>query len=179
MTHLIKDFFRIAVAISFMVVPSMAHSKSELIGKPSPLFELKNQKNETFKLADRKDKGYTVLFFYPKAGTPGCTKQACAFRDSVKVIRDKGAEIYGVSWDSVADQKKFHEEHSMTFDLLSDAEGKVINQFGLKMPVVSMAKRQTFILDEKLVIREHFEDVDPALDAKNVTNAIDKLKSAK
>lgn len=158
------------------LVSSASFAESKMVGKPAPLFELKNQDGKIFKLADRKDKGFTVLFFYPKAGTPGCTKQACAFRDSIKVIRDKGAEVYGISADDVAAEKKFHDEHKMTFDLLSDADDKVINLYGVKMPVVNMAKRQTFILDKNLVVRAHFEDVDPALDAKNVAKAIDELK---
>lgn len=154
-------------------------AKSQMIGKPAPLFELQNQEGKTFKLADRKDKGFTVLFFYPKAGTPGCTTQACAFRDAVKVIRDKGAEVYGISSDDVSSQKKFHGEHNMTFDLLSDKDGKVITLYDVKMPVVKIAKRQTFIVDKDLIIREHFEDVDPALDAKHVAAAIETLKAKK
>ena len=158
---------------------TLAQAASPLIGKPAPLFELKNQDGKEFKLADRKDKGFTVLFFYPKAGTPGCTKQACAFRDSIKIIRDKGAEVYGISADSIADEKKFHDEHKMTFDLLSDEDTKVIKLYDVKMPVVSMAKRQTFILDSGLIVVEHFEDVDPAVDAKNVAAAIERLKAKK
>lgn len=156
-----------------------AYAEAKMVGSPAPQFELKNQDGKTFKLADRKGAGYTVLFFYPKAGTPGCTKQACAFRDSIKVIRDKGAEVYGISADTVAEEKKFHDEHKMTFDLLSDPDGKVIELYGVKMPVVKMAKRQTFIVDKDLVVRAHFEDVDPALDAKNVAKAIEDLKKTK
>ena len=147
-----------------------------LVGKPYPKFEEKNQEGKEFKLESRKGQGFTVLFFYPKAGTPGCTKQACAFRDSIRVIRKEGAEVYGISADEVAAQKKFHDEHKMTFDLISDPNGKIINSYEVKMPVVTMAKRQTFILDGDLVIRRHFEDVDPALDAKNVAAAIAELK---
>jgi len=150
-----------------------------LVGKPAPLFTSKNQDGVDFSLKSRAGQGYTVLFFYPKAGTPGCTAQACAFRDSIKVIRDQGAQVFGISADSVAAQKKFHDEHKMTFDLISDEDAKIINQYNVKMPVVSMAKRQTFIIDEKLVVRKHFEDVDPALDAKNVSKAIEELKGKK
>lgn len=146
------------------------------VGKPAPLFQAKNQEGKEFKLESRKGQGYTVLFFYPKAGTPGCTKQACAFRDAIKVIRDQGAEVFGISADDVAAQKKFHDEHKMTFDLISDAEGKIIQTYGVKMPVITMAKRQTFILDKDLIVRKHFEDVDPSLDAKNVASAISELK---
>lgn len=148
------------------------------VGKPAPLFTAKNQDGQEFKLESRKGQGYTVLFFYPKAGTPGCTKQACAFRDSIKVIRDQGAMVYGISADDVVAQKKFHDEHKMTFDLISDADGKIIKMYDVKMPVVTMSKRQTFILDSALVVRKHFEDVDPSMDAKNVAAAITELKAA-
>lgn len=143
----------------------------------APIFTAKNQDGVDFNLESRRGVGYTVLFFYPKAGTPGCTKQACAFRDSIKVIRKLGAEVYGISADSVAAQKKFHDEHKMTFDLLSDEDVKIISRYDVKMPVLSMAKRQTFILDKALVVRKHFEDVDPALDAKNVAAEIASLQA--
>jgi peroxiredoxin Q/BCP len=167
---------KIAVLI-FLSLASPAFGES-LLGKSAPTFTAKNQEGLDFDLKSRMGQGYTVLFFYPKAGTPGCTKQACAFRDSVKVIRDKGAMVYGISADDVAAQKKFHDEHKMTFDLLSDADATIIKSYQVKMPMLSMAKRQTFILDDKLIVRKHFEDVDPAMDAKNVAKAIDELKAA-
>ena len=174
-----KRFVKLCVgfSLSFALfgVPAMAES---MVGKPAPLFSAKTQDGKEFKLESRKGQGFTVLFFYPKAGTPGCTKQACAFRDSIKVIRDQGAEVYGISADDVSAQKKFHDEHKMTFDLISDADGKIISKYGVKMPVVTMAKRQTFIVDSDLVIKRHFEDVDPSLDAKNVASAIAELKAA-
>jgi peroxiredoxin Q/BCP len=167
---------KIAVLI-FLSLASPAFGES-LLGKSAPTFTAKNQEGVDFDLKSRMGQGYTVLFFYPKAGTPGCTKQACAFRDSVKVIRDKGGMVYGISADDVAAQKKFHDEHKMTFDLLSDADATIIKSYQVKMPMLSMAKRQTFILDDKLIVRKHFEDVDPAMDAKNVAKAIDELKAA-
>jgi peroxiredoxin Q/BCP len=165
-----------ALLPAFVSFSETAHAET-FVGKPAPLFIAKNQDGKEFKLESRKGQGYTVLFFYPKAGTPGCTKQACAFRDSIKVIRDQGAMVYGISADDVAAQKKFHDEHKMTFDLISDADGKIIKMYDVKMPVVSMAKRQTFILDSALIVRKHFEDVDPSLDAKNVAAAITELKA--
>jgi peroxiredoxin Q/BCP len=169
----LSTFLSVVIAISSLSTISYA---ATLVGKPAPLFAAKNQKGEMFDLKERKGQGYTVLFFYPKAGTPGCNKQACAFRDAIKVIRDQGASVYGVSGDDVNSQKKFHGEHKMTFDLLSDADGKAMGLYDVKMPVVTMAKRQTFIIDTDLVVRKHFDDVDPALDAKNVAKAIAELK---
>jgi peroxiredoxin Q/BCP len=162
-----------------MVSSNISFAKSKLIGKPAQLFELKNQDGNLVKLSDRKGKGFTVLFFYPKAGTPGCTTQACAFRDAIKTVTTDGTVVYGISVDTIEDQKKFHTEHKLSFDLLADDKGAVTAAFDVKMPVINRSKRQTFILDSDLIVREHLEDVDPALDPKNVATAISKLQSAK
>lgn len=167
----------VKIAILFLISWSTTGLAGSLVGKPAPTFSAKNQDGVVFDLKSRLNQGYTVLFFYPKAGTPGCTKQACAFRDSIKVIRDKGAMVYGISADDVAAQKKFHDEHKMTFDLLSDTDAKIIKSYQVKMPMLSIAKRQTFILDDKLIVRRHFDDVDPAMDAKNVAKAIEDIKA--
>jgi peroxiredoxin Q/BCP len=143
-----------------------------LEGTKAPLFEVKNQDGNLFRLADRMGKGWTVLYFYPKAGTPGCTKQACAFRDSIQKIKELNTEVYGVSIDSIADQLKFHKEHRLSFDLLADEDGKITALFGAKMPVMKMAKRWTFVLDETLAIRWVEKDVDPSLDAQKVREKI-------
>jgi peroxiredoxin Q/BCP len=148
-------------------------------GTKAPLFELKNQAGAPFRLADRAGKGWTILYFYPKASTPGCTKQACAFRDAIKKIRELNAEVYGISIDSVADQLKFHKEHHLAFDLLADEKGSVTELYGVKMPVVKMAKRWTFLLDDSLVIRWIEKDVDPALDAQRVRDKIVSLQTKK
>lgn len=174
MNRLILTMWALLSAVFLFNKVSLA---SPLVGKPAPGIDLKNQDGKDFSLASRKGQGLTVLFFYPKAGTPGCTKQACAFRDAVKGIKNLGAEVYGISADDVDSQKKFHKEHKMTFDLLSDPSAKALEAYGVKMPLIKMAKRQTFIVDQDLIVRRHFEDVDPALDAKNVESAIKDIKA--
>ena len=144
------------------------------IGQKVPMFKVKNHMGKDFEMASRKGK-WTVLYFYPKAGTPGCTKQACAFRDSIKPMRKLGAEVYGISTDSIKDQAQFHEEHSLIFDLLSDEDGKVTKQFGAKMAVFNISKRWTFIIGPNLKIASVNRDVDPMLDAKNVTKKLEEL----
>ena len=176
LSKMVAGFFLISG--SFLISMTSQAETPAAPSRAAPLFSAKNQEGVDFKLESRKGVGFTVLFFYPKAGTPGCTKQACAFRDSIKVIRELGAEVYGISADDIHAQKKFHDEHHMTFDLLSDSDGKVIQLYGVKMPVITMAKRQTFILDKELVIRKHFEDVDPAVDAKNVALVISQIQEA-
>lgn len=147
------------------------------INDSAPLFTAKLHTGADFDLSTRKGK-WTVLYFYPKAGTPGCTKQACAFRDSIQKIRDLGAEVYGISSDTVENQAQFHKEHRLNFDLLADADAKIINLYGAKMPIMKISKRWTFILDPNLKIRNIMKDVDPALDSERVAQEISKLKSA-
>lgn len=145
------------------------------IGTVAPAFSLKNQAGQEFKLASRKGQ-WTVLYFYPKSETPGCTKQACAFRDSIKVIRALGAEVFGVSVNSVSDQAKFHEHYSLTFDVLADEDGAVTKLYGAKMPALTMAKRWTFIIDPDLNVRAIDKSVDPVKDPDHVAAKLKELQ---
>ena len=148
------------------------------VGNPAPLFSLKNQDGKIISLNENKSKMWTVLYFYPKAGTPGCTTQACAFRDSIKVIEKEGAVVYGISTDSVFSLKKFQDKHHLNFDLLSDDEAKISQAYDTKMPILTMSKIITFIIDENLMIRSIDENVDPAMDAKKVAAEIKELMRA-
>jgi peroxiredoxin Q/BCP len=145
------------------------------VGDKAPVFKAKTQTGADFDLSTRKGT-WTVLYFYPKAGTPGCTKQACAFRDSIDQIRAQGADVFGISADSVADQAAFHKEHSLNFTLLADPDNKIIDLYGSKMPMMKLSKRWTFIVDPELKIRWVEKDVDPAMDAMKVANEIKSLK---
>ncbi|WP_409479810.1 peroxiredoxin [Pseudobdellovibrio sp. HCB154] len=161
--------------ISTLMITETTFANEVKLNDPAPLFKVKNQAGVEFDLASRKGK-WTVLYFYPKAGTPGCTKQACAFRDSVKKIRDLGAEVYGISTDTISDQAKFHKEHHLGFDLLADSDAKVTELYGAKMPVVKVSKRWTFIIDPQLKIKNVLKDVDPAMDSDRVVAEIKKLQ---
>lgn len=147
-------------------------------GDPAPLFKAQNQEGKEFDLSSRKGQ-WTILYFYPKAGTPGCTKQACTLRDNIKKIRAQGAEVFGISADTVEKQAAFHKEHHLNFDLLADPDDKVINLYGSKMPIVSYSKRWTFILDPSLQIRAIQKDVDPVVDSQKMADTIAELKKAK
>ena len=148
-------------------------------GDIAPLFSAPNQDGVTFDLASRRGQGFTVLYFYPKAGTPGCTKQACAFRDSIKGIKDLGGEVFGLSGDTVVDLKKFQTSHHLPFMLLADPDAKIIESYGVKTPLLKMAKRWTFVLDGDLKIRWVERDVDPMLDASRVMEKIKEIKGVK
>lgn len=153
-------------------LPSLADVS---VGNKAPLFDTKTHTGSDFSLKDQKGK-WTVLYFYPKAETPGCTKQACAFRDNLNKITKLGAEVYGISTDSVSAQAAFHKNHSLNFTLLADADGKVTDLYGSKMPVMKMSKRWTFIIDPDLNVRSINKDVDPVKDAAQVAEKITEFQ---
>lgn len=99
-------------------------------GQPAPEFTLLNQNGEEVKLADFRGRS-VILFFYPKADTPGCTTQACGFRDNWPIIRDANATVLGISPDNVADLAKWHKKMGFPYDLLADPDHKVADAYGV------------------------------------------------
>jgi peroxiredoxin Q/BCP len=170
-----------AIIASFTcgVVPGSTHQKlyaAEVeLNKAAPDIELPNQDGKIFKLSDRKGK-WTVVYFYPKAGSPGCTEQACAFRDSIKKIEKRDAILVGISADSQESQKEFHSKHNLSFDLLSDSNGVALSAYGVKLPLIGLARRTTFIVGPDLVVRSIAKDVDPAFDAEWSAETLDELQ---
>lgn len=164
------------ISLVFSVLSGFSANAAPLkVADVAPDFTVKTQENKDFKLSERKGK-WTVLYFYPKAETPGCTKQACAFRDNIEKIRAEGADVFGVSVDTVEDQAKFHKHHSLNFTLLADADAKITNLYDVKMPVIKMSKRWTFIIDPELKIRVIAKDVDPVADSLKIADQIATLK---
>jgi peroxiredoxin Q/BCP len=161
------------------LLPQFSTQANKLsIGHAAPLFQLTAHDGSEFNLAARQGVGWTVLYFYPKAATPGCTKQACVFRDSVQAIYQHHAEVYGISTDNVASLLRFHNKHNLSFALLADPDAKVTNAYGAKMPLLNMAKRWTFIIDPQLVIRHIDANVDPVKDAQRVLENLITLQQA-
>ncbi|WP_304157235.1 thioredoxin-dependent thiol peroxidase [Mesonia mobilis] len=128
-------------------------------GDAAPEFSAKDQDGNLHELKDYKGKKL-VVFFYPKASTPGCTAEACNLRDNWEVFQEKGYEILGVSADSARRQTNFKNKHELPFPLLADEEKEVINAFGVWGPKKFMGKeydgihRTTFIIDEEGKIAE-------------------------
>ena len=167
----------LAVALLLSLASAAAAEPELEAGDAAPPFTAKTHTGADFDLAARKGQ-WTVLYFYPKAGTPGCTKQADAFRDSIEVIRAAGADVYGISTDTVEDQAEFHAAEHLDFVLLADPDGKVTTAYGAKMPIVTMAKRWTFIIGPDLRIAHVDRDVDPSQDAQRVAAEIARLRAA-
>jgi len=131
-------------------------SKQMAVGDYAPDFVLKNQHGELVKLSDYKNRANVVLFFYPKDDTPGCTAEACSFRDSYEGFKDSGAEVIGISSDDSASHLKFASKHSLPYTLLSDAGGKVRKLFGVPSSFIFLPGRVTYIIDKSGVIRHIF-----------------------
>lgn len=152
-------------------------SDAPSVGSKAPTFTTETDKGTAFDLTkDRKGK-WTVLYFYPKDDTPGCTKQACAFRDSIDIIRKKEAEVYGVSQDDKASHEKFVKKYKLNFPLLADPEGKISKAYGVS-GMLGFNKRWTFIVDPTLTVRWVQKNVDPALNATEVAKELGKLQDA-
>ena len=131
-------------------------------GSAAPDFRLMDQTGEWHTLEDYRGK-WVALYFYPKADTPGCTTEACNFRDNIFAFREMGAEIVGVSLDDVEDQKAFAEKYSLPFTLLADTDGETAEAYGVlrNFGVMKLASRQSFLIDPEGRIAKHYEKVDP------------------
>lgn len=135
------------------------------VGKAAPLFTLLNQSNEKISLKDFKDKKHVVLYFYPKAMTPGCTVQACGIRDAEKTFKKLDAVVLGISPDEVKRLVKFTDRDSLNFDLLSDPDHQIADKYGVWGPKKFMGReydgihRMTFIIGKDLKIKHIFTKV--------------------
>lgn len=142
-------------------------------GDKAPEFEGINQDGNSIKSSDYKGKKY-VIFFYPKASTPGCTAEACDLRDNEEALKAKGYEIIGVSADSVRRQKNFATKNDLNYPLIADEERKIINAFGVWGRKKFMGRefdgihRTTFIINEKGVIENVIEKVKTKEHAKQI-----------
>jgi len=133
-------------------------------GEPAPDFRLPADDGKTYALRDLRGKK-VVLYFYPKDDTPGCTKEACSFRDNLSRVSSKGAIVLGVSKDDLESHAKFREKYSLSFPLLSDPEGKVLSAYGVWKEKNLYGKtfmgieRTTFVIDEGGRIQKVFPRV--------------------
>ena len=128
-----------------------------------------DQTGQLHSLEDYRDQ-WVVLYFYPKDDTPGCTTEACEFRDDIFEFRELNAQILGVSFDDVESHFKFAEHHELPFPLLADTEGKAADAYGVRTRMLGMtvAKRQTFLIDPAGHIARHYETVKPATHSAEV-----------
>ena len=150
-------------------------SKKEVaVGDLAPDFALKDQNGTTIQLSGFRGKRNVIVYFYPADYSPGCTIEACAFRDSFESFKNADAEVIGISGDSVDSHKGFTTKHNLPFTLLSDESNAVAKAWGVPMPLGFLRGRTTYIIDKAGVVRHVFNDL--LNGAKHVDVALEILK---
>jgi peroxiredoxin Q/BCP len=146
-------------------------------GKPAPDFELADHAGERVRLSDLRGKP-VVLYFYPRDDTPGCTTQACGFRDAYSEFRQRGVVVLGVSADDEASHTRFRDKYSLPFTLLSDSDHSVAESYGVWVEKSSYGKkkmgieRSTFVIDSDGTVAKVMRRVKPATHADDVLAAL-------
>jgi thioredoxin-dependent peroxiredoxin len=153
---------RTLLAASLLAVAGVAAPANEAQAKPqagemAPAITLPDQTGKTVNLSDYKGK-WVVVYFYPKDQTPGCTTQACEFRDNIFAFRNAGAQILGISVDDVASHKEFAEKHGLPFPLLADSKQDTATRYGVltKFGEMTIAARETFLVDPSGKVARHY-----------------------
>lgn len=136
-----------ATLLSVLTLGAFAQAEPLAVGAPAPEVSAVDQDGKTVNLKDVYAKGPTLVYFYPKSDTPGCTKQACSLRDDWSALQAKGIQVLGVSGDKVEAQKKFQEKYKLPFPILSDKESKVAEAFGVPT-TLGISKRQSFLIKD-------------------------------
>lgn len=156
-------FVSTLLAITLLLLGSTASNAEQVAsGDAAPDFELGDQDGQLHSIEDYRGK-WVALYFYPKDDTPGCTTEACEFRDNIFAFKNLNCQILGVSLDDAESHKEFSEKHGLPFPLLADTEGTTADAYGVKTKRVGIAyaKRQTFLIDTEGNIARHYADVDP------------------
>ena len=174
MTRLFKQFIIVALLLPFSFA-SLAQLK---VGSKAPNFNLSDQNSIQHQLSDYEG-SWVILYFYPKDDTPGCTTQACDFRDAVKRIIASKSNVFGVSLDSVESHKRFADKNNLPFSLLSDESGEVSEAYDSLNNFMSFksAKRNTFIIDPDGKVAKIYLSVKPSTHSQMVLNDLNQLQN--
>ncbi len=163
----------LSALLAFLGFASFAHAEPLAVGAAAPEISAVDQDGKTVNFKDVYAKGATLVYFYPKADTPGCTKEACSIRDSWGDLQKKGIQVLGVSGDKPELQKKFAEKYKLPHTLIADSDSAVAKAFGVPT-LGSIAKRQSFLIqDGKCVWNQLSASTDKQ--AEDVLKAYDAL----
>jgi peroxiredoxin Q/BCP len=165
-------------SLALLATAGIAVADAPSVGQPAPAFKLQDQDGKWHSLADYRGK-WVAIYFYPKDDTPGCTTQACSFRDNIFAYNKEGAVILGISVDDVASHKAFAEKHGLPFALLADADKAVAKTYGVlrNYGVMEVARRDTFLVDPQGRVAKHYESVKPDGHSQVVLDDIKALKA--
>ena len=155
------------LALSLAYLPISAKAALEK-GTAAPSFSAKNQDGKIVSLSDFTGKA-VLLYFYPKDDTPGCTKEACSFRDEFANFKAMGAVVLGVSRQDAKSHQEFRSKHKLPFDLLVDDKGLIAKAYDVgSIPLMGLTKRQSILLDKNGLVIKFYKDVDPNTHAAEV-----------
>jgi peroxiredoxin Q/BCP len=169
-------FASLLVAGSILFPAASTFAAIPKAGDKAPLFTGQDQDGKTVKLSSLIGKKIVLLYFYPKDNTPGCTKEACGFRDRINELQKDNVEVIGVSFDSAESHQKFIAKYKLNFRLLTDPDGKIVDAYGVRVVGRKMARRVSFLigLDGKIV---HVTNAgNPDLHFNEMKDAIADLK---
>jgi peroxiredoxin Q/BCP len=168
--------FIVLFILSFAVIQSCGGNADNLVlGISAPDFTLQDSEGNNYSLSSYQKKNPVIIYFYPKAGTPGCTKQACGIRDSFSKFKENEIVVLGISVDSKESIKDFINDNELNFPLLSDEDKEVSKAYGV-LNNIGLNSRITFIVDKQGNIAEILRDVDVETHADDVFDIAVKLK---
>ena len=174
-------FSRILLALTAMMFFATKALAAEVpeVGSPAPDFKLQDQNGDWHALGDYHG-SWLAIYFYPKDDTPGCTKEACNFRDNIYAFKAIGANVVGVSVDDVDSHQEFTEKYKLPFTLLADVGGAMSDEYGVlrDWKLMKIASRQSFIINPDGVIVKHYEDVDPETHTQEVLEDLEHFMAS-
>ena len=157
---------------------SLFAGESPATGSEAPAFKLQDQNAEWHSLSDYRGQ-WLAVYFYPKDDTPGCTTEACNFRDNIYAFKAIGAAVVGISVDDVDSHKEFSDKYKLPFTLLADEGGETAKAYGVlrDYKLLKLASRQSFLINPEGIIVKHYEDVDPDEHTNEVLADIEMYKA--
>jgi len=166
-----NQFACLLAAVTILFSAATTFAAMPKAGDTAPQFTGTDQNGKEFKLADVIGKKIVLLYFYPKDFTGGCTKEACGFRDRMGDLQTNNVAVIGVSHDAVESHKKFADTYNLNFTLIADPDGKIIDHYDVKMGMMAMSKRVSFLIgtDGKII---------HVTDAMNPQTHFDEMKTA-
>ena len=166
----------ILLMMTFSFGSTTVRAESPKVGQPAPDFTLPDQNGQTHTLADFRGK-WLALYFYPKDDTPGCTEQACKFRDDLHQLTELGAQVIGISVDNVSSHAAFAKKYNLQFPLLSDSKAETAARYGslLNLGIIKFAKRNTFLIDPQGIIVKVYLSANASRNALEVVEDLKKL----
>ena len=169
----------LALLVLLLATPVLFADDQPAVGSDAPDFHLQDQNGDWHKLEDYEGT-WLAVYFYPMDDTPGCTKEACNFRDNIFSFEAIGAKVVGISVDDVSSHKDFSDKYKLPFTLLADTEGQASSAYGVLKRILNMkiASRQSFLVSPEGKIAKHYEDVDPETHTQEVLADLQEFMAA-